>query len=76
MAVPVDPFLVVGFVILLLIVLVVNVYVLVYWQHPDDKNESSFVRVLVVWGLQVSALCVLLLPVGKAAALTPFNFFI
>jgi len=33
----VDPFLCVGMAILLAILLVVNVYMLVMWQHPDDK---------------------------------------
>jgi LMBR1 domain-containing protein 1 len=66
MAPLVDPFLVIGFLILLILVFVINVYVLVYWQHPEDKNESHLVRVLVVLGLQLSAICVLLLPVDVA----------
>jgi hypothetical protein len=33
----VDPFLCVGMAILLAILLVINVYMLVMWQHPDDK---------------------------------------
>ena len=33
----VDPFLCVGMAILLAVLLVINVYLLVMWQHPDDK---------------------------------------
>jgi hypothetical protein len=33
----VDPFLCVGMAILLAVLLVINVYMLIMWQHPDDK---------------------------------------
>lgn len=58
--------LVVGLTILLFVMLVINVYILAYWQHPDDKNESYLVRLLIIYGLQLCAVSVLMLPVGKA----------
>ncbi|RYH21595.1 hypothetical protein EON65_20435 [archaeon] len=61
-----DPLLVVGLTLLLIVMLVINFYILVYWQHPDDKNESILVRVLIVYGLQLSAVAVLMLPVDVA----------
>lgn len=60
-----DPFLVVGFVILMIVMLVINIYILTYWQHPDDKSESVFPKILIVAGLQLSAVSVLMVPVGK-----------
>lgn len=66
----VDPFLVVGFTILMVVMLIINIYILTYWQHPDDKAESVFPKILIVFGLQLSAVSVLMLPVGK---LVPFH---
>lgn len=61
----VDPFLVVGFTVLMVVMLIINIYILTYWQHPDDKAESVFPKILIVFGLQLSAVSVLMLPVGK-----------
>lgn len=30
------------------ILLAINVYVVVIWQHPDDKNEAYFPKAVVV----------------------------
>lgn len=32
----------------LLILLAVNTYIIVIWQHPDDKNEAYFPKAVVV----------------------------
>lgn len=32
----------------ILILLAINVYVVVLWQHPDDKNEAYFPKAIVV----------------------------
>lgn len=61
----VDPFLVVGFALLMLVMLVINVYILAYWQHPEDKGESIFPKLLIIFGLQLSGVSVLMLPVGE-----------
>jgi LMBR1 domain-containing protein 1 len=61
-----DPFLVVGFAILMIVMLVINIYILTYWQHPDDKSESVFPKILIVAGLQLSAVSVLMVPVDFA----------
>lgn len=60
-----DPLLIVGLTILLFVMLIINIYILAYWQHPDDKNESYLARVLIVYGLQLCAVSVLMIPVGK-----------
>lgn len=61
----VDPFLAVGIALLMFVMLIINVYILVYWQHPEDKNESILAKILIIFGLQLSAVSVLMLPVGK-----------
>jgi len=61
-----DPLLIVGITLLILMVMVINVYTLVYWQHPDDRNESYFAKFIIVFGLQLSSMCVLMLPIDVA----------
>ena len=61
----VDPLIVVGMAILIVVILVVNVYILAYYTHPEDKNESYLAKALVVFGLQLSAMSVLMLPIGE-----------
>jgi len=34
--------------LMIVILLIVNVYMLVHWSHPDDKNEAYFPKALVV----------------------------
>jgi LMBR1 domain-containing protein 1 len=59
-----DPFLVFGLSILMFVMLIINVYILVYWQHPGDNNQSYLAKLLIVFGLQLSAVSMLMLPVG------------
>eukprot|EP00753_Platysulcus_tardus_P002568 PLAT11677.1.p1 GENE.PLAT11677.1~~PLAT11677.1.p1 ORF type:complete len:560 (+),score=308.21 PLAT11677.1:87-1682(+) len=61
-----DPLLVIMTVVLSLLLLVINFYLLVYYQHPDDKNVAYFPKVLVVFGLLFVEACVLLLPLDVA----------
>eukprot|EP01041_Mallomonas_annulata_P002734 gene2734-5382_t len=60
------PFLVVAIAILIFLLLVIDVYILVHFQHPDDKNESYVAKFIIVIGLLVSQLSVLLLPIDVA----------
>mmetsp|Transcript_9110 Transcript_9110/g.13586 ORF Transcript_9110/g.13586 Transcript_9110/m.13586 type:complete len:285 (+) Transcript_9110:42-896(+) len=61
-----DPLLIVGIVLLIILMLVINVYLLVHWQHPDDQNESILARLLILYGFQLSAVSVLMLPLDVA----------
>ena len=71
----VDPLIVVGMAILICVIFVINVYILVHYSHPEDKNESYLAKALVVLGLQLSAMSVLMLPIGNDQCLmTPSNF--
>jgi len=61
-----DWFLILTIVVTFLILLVVATYVLVYYQHPDDKNDAWFPKLTVVLGIVVSIATVLLLPLDVA----------
>lgn len=61
-----DPLLILGILLLIIIVFIINLYILAYWQHPDDKNESYWPRVVIVLGLQLSATSVLMIPIDVA----------
>jgi hypothetical protein len=69
-----DPFLAVGLAILMFLMLIINVYIYVYWQHPEDKNESMLPKVVIIFGLQVTAVSVLLIPIGKFFLLLLLRF--
>lgn len=59
-------FLIVIVVVMAVALLFANVYVLVYFQHDDDKNTAYFPKALVVFGLLFAESCVLLLPLDVA----------
>eukprot|EP01084_Bolivina_argentea_P014613 27308_1 len=45
----------------MLLLLAVNCYVVILWQHPDDKNEAYFPKAVVLFGLTLCEGSVLLL---------------
>jgi LMBR1 domain-containing protein 1 len=61
-----DVFLIVSMVVAFCILLVVGVYVLVYYQHPDDHNDAYFPKLVVILGFVVAGATVLLLPLDVA----------
>ena len=44
------------------ILLVINVYIVVYWQSAEEKN-SYYTKGLIVMGLQLTAMSVLMLAI-------------
>lgn len=62
----VDPFLVVGIVLMLLILLFLNFYTMVQWQHPDDKNQSYTAKIVIVFALQLATMSVCMMPIDYA----------
>lgn len=44
----------------------INVYILVHFQHPEDRNQAWFPKFVVVFGLTLSVLSILLLPLDVA----------
>ena len=59
-------FLIVVAVIVAALALACNVYVLVHFQHPDDRNQAYFPKIVVVSGLTMAVLSLLLLPLDVA----------
>ncbi|KAG5184761.1 LMBR1-like membrane protein [Tribonema minus] len=48
------------------ILMAVNLYILVLWQHPDDKNQAYWPKALVLLGLTLAEGTVLFLPLDVA----------
>lgn len=61
-----DWFLILATSITFLILVVVSVYFIVYYQHPDDRNEAWFPKLAVLLGLVLAGATVLLLPLDVA----------
>jgi LMBR1 domain-containing protein 1 len=59
-------FLLVVVVVVTLMVLAFNVYLLVNYQHPDDRNQAWLPKVVVITGLSVAMLSILMLPADIA----------
>ncbi|KAL4118587.1 hypothetical protein PRIC2_010912 [Phytophthora ramorum] len=62
----VDLFLLAVVVIIAVALILCNIYILVYFQHDDDKNTAYFPKALVVFGLFFAEATVLLLPLDVA----------
>lgn len=43
-----------------------NIYLVVYYQHPDDKMQAWFPKIVVVVGLSLAFLSVMMLPLDRA----------
>lgn len=64
--VSVDWFLILIIIVIAVMLLISNVYILVYFQHEDDKNTAYFPKALVIFGLFFAEATVLLLPLDVA----------
>ncbi|CAN1771549.1 LIMR family protein At5g01460 [Linum perenne] len=53
-------------IVVCVIVFIFNVYLLVNYQHPDDKNQAYFPKVVVVFGLSIAVISILMLPADVA----------
>lgn len=53
-------------VVVSVLVLLVSVYLLINYQHPDDANQAYFPKLVVVLGLTVAVLSILMLPADVA----------
>lgn len=61
-----DWFLILATSLTFLLLLVGAVYFLVYYQHPDDRNDAYFPKLTVILGLVLAGATVLLLPLDVA----------
>uniref|UniRef100_A0A7S2YMM4 LMBR1-like membrane protein n=2 Tax=Entomoneis paludosa TaxID=265537 RepID=A0A7S2YMM4_9STRA len=62
----VDVFLVIAIVVAIAILLVAAVYLLVYYQHPDDHNDAYIPKFVVIIGFCLAGWTVLLFPLDVA----------
>lgn len=62
----VDIFLIVSTVVSFVILLVIAIYLLVNYQHPDDKNEAYFPKIVVIGAIVLAGSTALLLPLDVA----------
>jgi D-alanyl-lipoteichoic acid acyltransferase DltB (MBOAT superfamily) len=62
----VDLFLVIGIVVAISFLLIIGFYMLVNYQHPDDKNDAYFPKAVVVFGFVLAGVTVLMLPLDVA----------
>jgi LMBR1 domain-containing protein 1 len=61
-----DIFLIVVTAVVFVLLFISAFYILVYYQHPDDRNDAYFPKAVVVLGLVISGATVLLLPLDVA----------
>ena len=61
-----DIFLLIVTIIVFFILLVIGLYLLVHYQHPDDKNEAYLPKLVVIFGFVLAGATVLLLPLDVA----------
>ena len=61
-----DIFLIICMVVAFLILVVIGVYLLIYYPHPDDHNDAYFPKLVVLGGFVLAGATVLLLPLDVA----------
>lgn len=61
-----DIFLLVVTLVIFILLIVVGVYLLVHFSHPDDKSDAYFPKLVVVLGFVIAGSVVLLLPLDVA----------
>ena len=62
----VDFFLILSTVVAFFVLLVVGVYLLINYQHPDDRNEAWLPKFVVLGGFILAGATALLLPLDVA----------
>jgi LMBR1 domain-containing protein 1 len=62
----VDIFLIISTLVAFAVLFVIAGYFLVYYQHPDDKNEAYLPKFVVVFGFVLAGATTLLLPLDVA----------
>ena len=61
-----DVFLIVATTVAFVLLFIVAVYLLVYYQHPDDHNDAYFPKIVVIIGIMLAGATCLLLPLDVA----------
>lgn len=61
-----DLFLIFVIVVAFVILTIIGLYLVVKYQHPDDKNDAYFPKLVVLFGFVLAGATVLLLPLDVA----------
>ncbi len=59
-------FLIFAAVVVGVLVIIANIYILIEYQHPEDKNQAWIPKIVVVFGLCVAVCQVLMYPLDVA----------
>eukprot|EP01112_Ceratiomyxa_fruticulosa_P023012 TRINITY_DN862_c0_g1_i2.p1 TRINITY_DN862_c0_g1~~TRINITY_DN862_c0_g1_i2.p1 ORF type:complete len:529 (+),score=73.80 TRINITY_DN862_c0_g1_i2:255-1841(+) len=70
----VNIYLIIVAVILVLAIVAGSIYILVYFQHPEDKNTAYFPKIIVILSLTLACISILMLPFDVANAQTNGGF--
>ena len=62
----VDLFLIIAIVVAISFLLIIGFYLLINYQHPDDKNDAYFPKAVVVCGFVLAGVTALMLPLDVA----------
>ncbi|KAN0021958.1 hypothetical protein ACTFIU_004104 [Dictyostelium citrinum] len=62
----VNIFLIIVAVVIPALVILASLYLIAYFQHPDDKNVAYFPKIIVILGLTLAATSILMLPLDVA----------
>lgn len=61
-----DVFLIVVIVVAFVLLAIVGLYLVVKYQHPDDKNDAYIPKLVVLFGFVLAGWTVLMLPLDVA----------
>jgi LMBR1 domain-containing protein 1 len=61
-----DVFLIISMVVAFVILVIIGLYLLIHYQHPDDHNDAYFPKLVVIGGFVLAGTTVLLLPLDVA----------
>jgi LMBR1 domain-containing protein 1 len=61
-----DALLVISCVVAFVVLFLTALYLLVYYSHPDDKNDAYVPKVVVITGFMLAGATVLLFPLDVA----------
>eukprot|EP00252_Welwitschia_mirabilis_P011230 TRINITY_DN2527_c0_g1_i3.p1 TRINITY_DN2527_c0_g1~~TRINITY_DN2527_c0_g1_i3.p1 ORF type:complete len:509 (-),score=68.23 TRINITY_DN2527_c0_g1_i3:131-1657(-) len=53
-------------VVVCVVVFLFNIYLLINFQHPDDRNQAYFPKIVVILGLTIAEISILMLPADVA----------
>ena len=62
----VDVFLIIVAIVAFVLLGIVAVYLLINYQHPDDKNDAYFPKFIVIVGIMLAGFTAFLLPLDVA----------